>query len=86
MNIGWAALAIFRSGGRKSGVPRLEVCDILVRQGVGTAAQKKYGIKDSPDQLFQDLTDWSVVETSKMHGFPLTTSSNPIIFTASANI
>lgn len=34
--------------------------------GGGTSAQKKYGIKDSPDQLFQDLTDWSVVETNKM--------------------
>jgi len=30
--------------------------------GGGTSAQKKYGIVDSPDLLFQDLTDWSVVE------------------------
>jgi hypothetical protein len=29
--------------------------------GGGTSAQKKYGIKDSPDLLFRDLTDWSVV-------------------------
>ena len=34
--------------------------------GGGTTAQKKYGIKDSPDTLFRDLTDWSVVETNKM--------------------
>jgi succinate dehydrogenase/fumarate reductase flavoprotein subunit len=30
--------------------------------GGGTAAQKKYGVVDSPDLLFRDLTDWSVVE------------------------
>jgi succinate dehydrogenase/fumarate reductase flavoprotein subunit len=35
--------------------------------GGGTSYQKKYGIKDSPDLFFQDLTDWSVVETN---GFP----------------
>ncbi len=29
--------------------------------GGGTSAQKKYGIEDSPDLLFRDLTDWSVV-------------------------
>ncbi len=34
--------------------------------GGGTAAQKKYKIEDSPDVLFQDLTDWSVVEVSGM--------------------
>ena len=34
--------------------------------GGGTSAQKKYGIKDSPDILFKDLTDWSVVETNGM--------------------
>jgi hypothetical protein len=34
--------------------------------GGGTAAQKKYGIEDSPEILFRDLTDWSVVETSGM--------------------
>ena len=28
--------------------------------GGGTSAQKKYGIADSPDLLFRDLTDWSV--------------------------
>ena len=27
----------------------------------GTRVQKKYGIEDSPDLLFRDLTDWSVV-------------------------
>src|ERR1700692_3692788 len=32
-----------------------------------TSYQKKYGIADSPDLFFQDLTDWSVVETN---GFP----------------
>lgn len=35
--------------------------------GGGTSAQKKYGIVDSPDLLFSDLTDWSVVESN---GFP----------------
>ena len=34
--------------------------------GGGTSHQKKYGVKDTPDQLFKDLTDWSVVETSGM--------------------
>jgi len=35
--------------------------------GGGTSAQKKYGIEDSPDLLFQDLTDWSIVQPN---GFP----------------
>jgi succinate dehydrogenase/fumarate reductase flavoprotein subunit len=35
--------------------------------GGGTSAQKKAGIKDSPDILFQDLTDWSIVQPN---GFP----------------
>ncbi|MBI2319194.1 MAG: FAD-dependent oxidoreductase [Betaproteobacteria bacterium] len=35
--------------------------------GGGTSAQKKHGIVDSPDLLFSDLTDWSVVESN---GFP----------------
>jgi hypothetical protein len=30
--------------------------------GGGTAAQKKYEIEDSPETLFRDLTDWSIVE------------------------
>lgn len=34
--------------------------------GGGTSAQKKYEIEDSPDVLFRDLTDWSVVEVSGM--------------------
>jgi len=34
--------------------------------GGGTSAQKKFGIKDDPETLFQDLTDWSVVETNGM--------------------
>ena len=37
-----------------------------VALGGGTTAQKKYKIEDSPDILFRDLTDWSVVETSGM--------------------
>lgn len=37
-----------------------------VALGGGTSLQKKYGIKDSPDLLFQDLTDWSVVESNGM--------------------
>jgi succinate dehydrogenase/fumarate reductase flavoprotein subunit len=35
--------------------------------GGGTSYQKKWGIQDSPDLVFQDLTDWSVVEPN---GFP----------------
>ncbi|MDN3355832.1 FAD-binding protein [Actinomadura sp. DC4] len=35
--------------------------------GGGNSMQKKYGIKDSPDLFFRDLTDWSVVEPN---GFP----------------
>ena len=35
--------------------------------GGGTSKQKKYGVVDSPDILFSDLTDWSVVEPN---GFP----------------
>ncbi|HTI66250.1 MAG TPA: FAD-dependent oxidoreductase [Caulobacteraceae bacterium] len=35
-----------------------------VPHGGGTSIQKKYGIVDSPDLLFRDLTDWSVVESN----------------------
>ena|ERR1039458_1440698 len=35
--------------------------------GGGTSVQRKNGIEDSPDLLFRDLTDWSVVERN---GFP----------------
>ncbi|MGZ5828039.1 MAG: FAD-dependent oxidoreductase [Xanthobacteraceae bacterium] len=35
--------------------------------GGGTSAQKKYGIADTPDLLFEDLTDWSIVQPN---GFP----------------
>src|ERR1700732_2297561 len=35
--------------------------------GGGTSIQKKAGIQDSPDLVFRDLTDWSVVEPN---GFP----------------
>jgi succinate dehydrogenase/fumarate reductase flavoprotein subunit len=35
--------------------------------GGGTTAQRQHGIEDSPDLLFRDLTDWSVVEPN---GFP----------------
>jgi succinate dehydrogenase/fumarate reductase flavoprotein subunit len=30
--------------------------------GGGTSVQKKYGIEDSPDLVFRDLTDWTVVQ------------------------
>jgi succinate dehydrogenase/fumarate reductase flavoprotein subunit len=33
-----------------------------VALGGGTSAQKKYGIADSPDVVFSDLTDWSIVQ------------------------
>ncbi len=32
--------------------------------GGGTSFQKKWGVKDSPDLLFQDLTDWSVTSAN----------------------
>src|SRR5580692_1653686 len=35
--------------------------------GGGTSRQKKYGVVDSPDLLYSDLTDWSVIEPN---GFP----------------
>jgi len=35
--------------------------------GGGNSRQKKWGIEDSPDLVFTDLTDWSVVEPN---GFP----------------
>ena len=35
--------------------------------GGGTSIQKKYGIEDSPDLVFKDMTDWSVVQPN---GFP----------------
>ena len=35
--------------------------------GGGTSAQRRHGIADSPELLFRDLTDWSVVEPN---GFP----------------
>jgi hypothetical protein len=38
-----------------------------VALGGGTSAQQAHGIEDSPDLLFNDLTDWSVVESN---GFP----------------
>ncbi|MSO19618.1 MAG: FAD-dependent oxidoreductase, partial [Acidobacteria bacterium] len=34
--------------------------------GGGTSAQKKFNVVDSPDILFKDLTDWSVLETNGM--------------------
>ena len=38
-----------------------------VALGGGTSRQKKYGVDDSPDLLYSDLTDWSVTEPN---GFP----------------
>jgi hypothetical protein len=37
-----------------------------IQLGGGTKTQKKYGVEDSPDTMFRDLTDWSVVETNGM--------------------
>ena len=37
-----------------------------VQLGGGTRLQKKYGVEDTPDTYFRDLTDWSVVETNGM--------------------
>ncbi|HXG50205.1 MAG TPA: FAD-dependent oxidoreductase [candidate division Zixibacteria bacterium] len=30
--------------------------------GGGTSAQRKYGIEDSPDVVFRDLTDWTILQ------------------------
>ena len=30
--------------------------------GGGTSAQKKYGIEDSPETVFRDLTDWTILQ------------------------
>src|SRR5271156_4448638 len=38
-----------------------------VALGGGTSRQKKFGVIDSPELLYADLTDWSVVEPN---GFP----------------
>ena len=38
-----------------------------VALGGGSKAQKKWGITDTPDLVFKDLTDWSVVQPN---GFP----------------
>jgi succinate dehydrogenase/fumarate reductase flavoprotein subunit len=32
--------------------------------GGGTSAQRQYGIEDSPDLVFADLTDWSIVQAN----------------------
>jgi succinate dehydrogenase/fumarate reductase flavoprotein subunit len=37
-----------------------------IQLGGGTRLQKKFGIEDSADTMFQDLTDWSVVESNGM--------------------
>jgi len=37
------------------------VCTGNVALGGGTSAQQKAGIVDSPDLLYSDLTDWSVI-------------------------
>ena len=43
------------------------ICTGNVALGGGSSAQKKAGIVDSPDLLYSDLTDWSIVEPN---GFP----------------
>ncbi len=43
----------------------------MCRLGGGTSVQKKYGIADTPDLVFKDLTDWSVVETERLSRLPL---------------
>jgi len=43
------------------------ICTGNVNLGGGTAQQKQYGVVDSPDLLFSDLTDWSFVQSN---GFP----------------
>jgi succinate dehydrogenase/fumarate reductase flavoprotein subunit len=50
--------------------------------GGGTSRQKKYGIEDSPDLVFRDLTDWSVVETN---GFPDYRYNDPEVIRAFAD-
>ena len=41
--------------------------------GGGTSFQKKYGIKDSPELVFKDLTDWSIVESGACRTIATTT-------------
>src|ERR1700689_4736658 len=50
--------------------------------GGGTSRQKKYGIEDSADLVFRDLTDWSVVETN---GFPDYRYNDPEVIRAFAD-
>ena len=45
------------------------VCTGNIPLGGGTRAQKEAGIVDSPDILFKDLTDWSVVEPNGAAGY-----------------
>ncbi len=40
------------------------VCTGNIPLGGGTAAQKAAGIVDTPDMIFKDLTDWSVVSSN----------------------
>ena len=53
--------------------------------GGGTSVQRKYGIADTPDLQFRDLTDWSVVGSNGFPDFATTTarSSAPSATTAS---
>ena len=51
--------------------------------GGGTTRQEKYGVKDSPDLLFADLTDWSIVEPN---GFPDYRYNDKEIIRAFANM
>ena len=39
--------------------------------GGGTSAQRKFGIEDSPDVVFSDLTDWSIVQPNGWPDYPL---------------
>jgi hypothetical protein len=39
--------------------------------GGGTSIQKKAGIEDSPDLVFRDLTDWSIVEANGVADYRL---------------
>src|ERR1019366_2897141 len=50
--------------------------------GGGTTAQQNHGIDDSPELLFRDLTDWSVVEPN---GFPDYRYNDPEIVCAFAD-
>ena len=48
--------------------------------GGGTSAQRKYGIEDSPDLVFADLTDWSIVQPNGWPDYRYTSHGQRLSF------